>query len=103
MVYYTYQRKLTNPFAKSKNAGIQRKVVDIVKNKERSKIIEAKMSTILKTSPVRTNSPFISNRPAQNKTTLIQGSIPNIMLRKTREVKKSIAPRILTNTIKNPH
>lgn len=71
--------------------------------KDNNRIIEANMSIRLNTSPVKTNIPFIKSNPAQNRVILSQGSTPNIMLKNTVAEMQSIAPRILTNTIKNPH
>lgn len=60
--------KLTKPFAKSKNAGIQSKKTGRAKNIDNVSIREEKISTTLKTSPVKIKSPFRNKSPAQNNT-----------------------------------
>jgi hypothetical protein len=93
-------KKLTNPFAKSKNAEIQRNVVEIVKTKDKRRSIEENISIKPRMSPVgKPITPLSNKSPAKNKVTLSQGSIPKIMLMNTTAEKQSIAPRILTNTI----
>ena len=51
-------------------------------------------------SPVKTNIPFNSRRPAQKRVTCKKGVIPNIRVRKTIAEIKSTAPSILTKTIR---
>jgi len=66
-ILFSY-RKLTTPFAKSKKAGIQRRIGKIVKKIDRIRMTDEKTSIILNgTSPVKINIPFRRRRPAQNK------------------------------------
>jgi len=96
------QRKLINPFAKRRNAGIQRRVVGIVKTSDNRRMIAEKMSIKPRMSPVGNPMIPLSKRsPEKNRIILNQGSIPNISQRNTTAANASIPPNIFTNTIKN--
>lgn len=70
-------------------------------NIEMIRIIPEKISIMLNgTSPVNINSPFARSKPAQNIRNLMFTSSPKINIRKAIADAKSIAPSILTTTIK---
>lgn len=91
------QIKLTIPFDKRKNAGIQSKITGRLKSKDRKSIELEKTSTKLKTSPVKINIPFNNNNPAQNKRNGVKTSNPKISIKKAIAAAKSIPPSIFTN------
>jgi len=70
-IYKDNYTKLTNPFAKSKNAGIQSRNTGSMKKIERMSNIEEKMSIPLRTSPVKIKSPFRNSKPAQNSSSCV--------------------------------
>ena len=96
-----FQRKLTNPLANNKKAGIHKKIAGRIKNIEIINIIEEYKSITLKTSPVNTKRPFNRRRPAQNNMNCKNGCIPKISIRKAIAAAMSITPRIFTKTMKN--
>lgn len=61
------QTKLTNPLARSRNAGIHNSIVGSVNGIERINRTEAPKSMILRTSPVNINKLFKKIRPAQKR------------------------------------
>jgi hypothetical protein len=95
-------RKLTKPLAKSKKAGVQSKIAGKTKNIDNIKKRDAIKSTTLKTSPLKTNKPLISKRPAQNNKNLVKTSIPNISNKKAIAAARSIPPNTLSNMSKTP-
>src|SRR5207245_2157895 len=64
---------------------------------ESNSIMEERISMMLRTSPVKTNSPLRRSKPAQNNVRDINGGIPKISIKKTIEETKSIIPSILTS------
>lgn len=63
--------------------------------------MEAIQSIILKTSPVKTNMPFINSKPAQKRRKYKGGVIPNTNIKKAIAERISIAPKTLTNIKKS--
>ena len=59
--------KLATPFARSRNALVQRKMVGRIKNIAKIRNIAEKRSTKLKRSPPRINKLFINSKPPQKK------------------------------------
>lgn len=92
-----HHRKLTKPLAKSKKAGTQSKIAGRAKNIESIRKREDTKSITLKTSPLNTNKPFISKRPAQNNKNRVKTSMPNISSKKARAAARSIPPNTLSN------
>ena len=67
--------------------------------KDNIKITEAKTSIMLNISPVKTNIPFKSKSPAQNKINCTKTPAPKASMRNAIPEIKSIAPKIFTKTI----
>ena len=92
-------KKLTNPFAIRRKAGVQSNIDGRVKNIDNMRRIAANKSMKLNTSPVRTNIPLMNRRNEQNRINGRKGVIPKISNRNAIAAKISIAPNIFTNTI----